>query len=156
MRYCFYYSTYLVSSFPPGRNLPGRNDLYHSCTSIEGASWRGQPLIIFTRFIGVGGISENTLKTCGLRNPRENYCQCVCHEREFVTNERVWWHVWQNFEKTWSTGSERELEPGLNKLKLYVDSETRVTWRPWQSAPLQLVAVCCSVLQRVVVCCSVL
>jgi len=48
-------------------------------------SWLwGQPLISFTRFIGAGGISENTLKTCGLRNPRENYCQCVCHERKNI------------------------------------------------------------------------
>ena len=38
----------LASSFPPGRNLPGGNDLYHSCTSIEEASWRGHPLNIFT------------------------------------------------------------------------------------------------------------
>ena len=40
----------LDSSFPPGRNLARRNDLYddHSCTSIEGASWRGQPVNILT------------------------------------------------------------------------------------------------------------
>ena len=48
MRYFIYYSTQLASSFPPGKNLPGGNDLYHSCTSFEGASWRGQPLNIFT------------------------------------------------------------------------------------------------------------
>jgi len=55
MRDCTYYSTQLASSFPPGRNLPGGNDLYRSCTSFEGASWRGQPLNIFTWFIGAGG-----------------------------------------------------------------------------------------------------
>jgi len=57
MRYLIYYSTQLASSFPPGRNLPRGNDLYHSCTSFEGASWRGQPLNIFTWFIGSGGSS---------------------------------------------------------------------------------------------------
>jgi len=50
MRDCTYYSTQLASSFPPDRNLPGGNDLYHSCTSFEGASWRGKT--IFTWFIG--------------------------------------------------------------------------------------------------------
>jgi len=30
------------------QNLPGGNNLYHSCTSIEGASWRDQPLNFFT------------------------------------------------------------------------------------------------------------
>jgi len=44
MRYCFCYSKWLISSFQLGRNLPPLNDLYHSCTSFEGASWRGQPL----------------------------------------------------------------------------------------------------------------
>ena len=48
MRYFVYYSTQLASSFPIGRNLPGENGLYHSCTNFEGASWRGQPLNIFT------------------------------------------------------------------------------------------------------------
>ena len=33
----------------------GENDLYHSCTSFEGASRGRQPLNIFTRFIGAGG-----------------------------------------------------------------------------------------------------
>ena len=41
MRYFSYYSTQFASSFPQGRNLPAGNDLYHSCTSFEGASWRG-------------------------------------------------------------------------------------------------------------------
>ena len=31
------------------------NVLYHSCTSFEGASRRGQPLYIFAWFIGAGG-----------------------------------------------------------------------------------------------------
>jgi len=48
MRYLIYYSTQLAFSFPPGRNLPVGNDLYHNCISFEGASWRGQPLNIFT------------------------------------------------------------------------------------------------------------
>jgi len=34
----------------------GGNDLYHSCTSFEAASRGGQPLIIFTWFIGAGGM----------------------------------------------------------------------------------------------------
>ena len=33
------------------------NVLYHSCTSFEGAVWEGQPLNIFTSFIGAGGES---------------------------------------------------------------------------------------------------
>jgi len=56
MRYFMYYSTQLAPSFQPGRNLPGGHDLYHSCTSFKGASWRGQPLNIFTWFIGSGGL----------------------------------------------------------------------------------------------------
>jgi len=35
----------------------GGNDLYHICTSFEGASRGGQPLNIFTWFIGAGGYS---------------------------------------------------------------------------------------------------
>jgi len=46
--------------FISGRNLPVRNDLYHSCTSFEGASWSGQPLNIFTWFIGSGGLKSWT------------------------------------------------------------------------------------------------
>ena len=38
------------------RNLPVQNDLYHSCTSFEGAYWRGQPLNVFTWFIGTGRV----------------------------------------------------------------------------------------------------
>jgi len=38
------------------RNLPVHNGLYHSCTSFEGAYWRGQPLNIFTWFIGTGRV----------------------------------------------------------------------------------------------------
>ena len=34
----------------------GRNVLYHSCSSFEGASRGGQPLNIFTWFIGAGGL----------------------------------------------------------------------------------------------------
>jgi len=34
------------------------NVLYHSCTSFEGASWDGQPLNIFTWFIGAGEIDS--------------------------------------------------------------------------------------------------
>jgi len=41
--------------FWQAENLHSGNDLYRSCTSIEGASWRGQPLNIFTWFIGAGG-----------------------------------------------------------------------------------------------------
>jgi len=59
MRNCTYYSTQLAFSFPPGRNLPGGNDLYHSCTSFEGASWRGQPLKKNLWFIGSGGSVMN-------------------------------------------------------------------------------------------------
>jgi len=39
------------------------NDLYHSCTSFEGASRGGQPLNIFTWFIGAGGFTCETF-TC--------------------------------------------------------------------------------------------
>jgi len=35
----------------------GGNDLYHSCTSLEGASRGAQPLNVFTWFIGAGGLS---------------------------------------------------------------------------------------------------
>jgi len=42
MRYFIYYSTQLASSFPPGRNLPVGNDLYHSCTSFEGVGSGGE------------------------------------------------------------------------------------------------------------------
>ena len=57
MRYCTYYSTQLASSCPPGRNLPGGNDLYLSCTSFEGWHLGGaSPLNIFTWFIGSGGL----------------------------------------------------------------------------------------------------
>jgi len=54
----------LVEMIPQGRNLPGGNDLYHSCTNFEGASWRGPPLNIFTWFIGAGRLSHvsNILK----------------------------------------------------------------------------------------------
>ena len=67
MWYCVYYSTNLASLFPPGRNLPGENDLYHSCTSIEGASWRGQPLNIFTWFIGSGGCVPRAVNVDSMR-----------------------------------------------------------------------------------------
>jgi len=46
----------LVGFFIPTRpRWSVGNDLYHSCTSFEGASRRGQPLNIFTWFIGAGG-----------------------------------------------------------------------------------------------------
>ena len=61
MHYFIYYSKQMASSFPPGRNLPCGNDLYHSCTSFGGASWRGQPLNIFTWFIGSGGFLSVSL-----------------------------------------------------------------------------------------------
>ena len=68
------YSTQLASSFPPGRNLPCGNDLYHSCTSFEGASWRGQPLNIFTWSIGSGG---------------------VWHDSQHINNSYAWLiHMW--------------------------------------------------------------
>jgi len=37
------------------------NVLYHSCTSFEGASRGGQPLNIFTWFVGVGGLKARNL-----------------------------------------------------------------------------------------------
>ena len=36
----------------------GGNDLYHSCTTFEGAFRGGQPLNIFTWFIGAGGCAN--------------------------------------------------------------------------------------------------
>ena len=69
MRYCTYYSTQLASSFRTGRNLPVGNDLYHSCTSFEGTSWKGQPLNIFTWFIGSGGLSIGNVKLHAPTNP---------------------------------------------------------------------------------------
>jgi len=45
---------FFISSRP---RWSGGNDLYHSCTSFEGAFWGGQPLNTFTWFIGAGGLS---------------------------------------------------------------------------------------------------
>jgi len=44
---------FFISTWP---RWSGGNVLYHSCTSFEGASRGGQPLNIFTWFIGAGGI----------------------------------------------------------------------------------------------------
>ena len=79
------------------------NDLYHSCTSFEEASRGGQPLNIFTWFIGVGGmwtkrktretesctnigfvtfrwpnLMRGLLKVRGRESVRERGCTCVC------------------------------------------------------------------------------
>jgi len=44
------------------------NVLYHSCTSFEGASLGGQPLNIFTWFIGAGGLTvEDNTQSWGQR-----------------------------------------------------------------------------------------
>ena len=43
---------FFIFTWPP---WSGGNVLYHSCTSFEGASRGGQPLNIFTWFIGAGG-----------------------------------------------------------------------------------------------------
>jgi len=42
--YRFYYSIWLGFSFP----LDDGNVMYHSCTSLKGASRGGQPLNVFT------------------------------------------------------------------------------------------------------------
>ena len=49
----------------------GGNDLYHSCTSYEGASRGGQPLNIFTWFTGAGG-GQKTLASTQLKKARTN------------------------------------------------------------------------------------
>jgi len=45
--------SFFISIWP---RRSGGNDLYHSCTSVQGASRGGQPLNIFTWFTGAGGL----------------------------------------------------------------------------------------------------
>jgi len=54
----------------------GGNFLYHSCTSFEGASRRGQPLNIFAGFIGAGGKGLCNRKDIS----RDVYC-LICFHR---------------------------------------------------------------------------
>jgi len=49
---------FFISTWP---RWSGRNVLYHICTSFEEASRGGQPLSIFTWFIGAGGTAVEEL-----------------------------------------------------------------------------------------------
>jgi len=72
-----------ISTWP---RWSGGNDLYHSCTSFEGASRGGQPFIFFTWLIGAGGEASWLL--------RKSYLHChVCSYDEFqmMMNFRWWW-----------------------------------------------------------------
>ena len=46
---------FFISNWP---RWSGGNFLHHSCTSFEGASRKGQPLNVFTLFIGAGGVKS--------------------------------------------------------------------------------------------------
>jgi len=50
---------FFISTWP---SWSVENVLYHSCTSSEGASRRGQPLNVFTWFIGAGGPARNACR----------------------------------------------------------------------------------------------
>jgi len=54
---------FFISTWP---RWSGGNVLYHSCTSFKGASRGGQPLNIFTWFIGAGGSSPGVNISLGL------------------------------------------------------------------------------------------
>jgi len=67
----------------------GENNLYHSCTSFEGASRVGQPFNIFTWFIGAGGTALSTGSV-------DIHVYESCRTCEWVMAyimEETYWHV---------------------------------------------------------------
>jgi len=59
-RYCLYYTTSLAYSFPPDTNVLDGIYLYQRGYHSQEASQRGQPLNIFTWFIGSGSVLPGT------------------------------------------------------------------------------------------------
>ena len=60
---------FFITSWPRWSN---RNILYHSCTRLKGVSRGGQPLNVFTWFIGAGGRSATNGRVTTFE-----YCQVV-------------------------------------------------------------------------------
>jgi len=113
----------------------GGNDLYHSCTSFEGASRGGQPFNIFTWFIGAGGYVCTCVCVC--------VCACVCTcVRVFVCVHIISYVTIMNE----SCCTYESITSHLWMVMLHV----------WCSIVLHCVALCCSGLQCVALCCVVL
>jgi len=148
-----------ISTWP---RWSGGNDLHHSCTSFEGASRGGQPLNVFTWFIGAGGqrarghmVSKKhelpplmwQLMTHSYVATHDSFiCGNSCWCKELIC-ARNWLMLVQGMNSCFfDTMCAAVCCSVLQCWFLHITCCMSV---------LPCVAACCSVLQRVAACCSV-